>query len=75
MVKIGPNQEGEEALEDTNSDGYYELDIANTEVGLLPVTGSIGTIILTVVGLIVVGGAIYFFVVYKKKKQYEQQNA
>ena len=75
MVKIGPNQDGDEALEDTNSDGYYELDIANTEVGLLPVTGSIGTIILTVVGLIVVGGAIYFFVVYKKKKQNEQQNA
>ena len=68
-IKIGPNQTGEEVLQDTDSDGYYELDVANAKVGLLPVTGGVGTIILTLVGLAIVGGAFYFFFVYRKKKQ------
>lgn len=73
-IKIGPTQTGGEALEDTDSDGYYELDVANAEVGLLPVTGGIGTIALTLLGLVIVGGAIYFFFVYRKKKQNQEAN-
>lgn len=74
-VKIGPNQSGGEALQDTDTDGYYELDVPNAEVGILPVTGGVGTIIITLVGLAIVGGAFYFFFVYRKKKQDQQQNA
>ena len=67
-VQIGPNQQGDNQLQDTNNDGYYELNIANATVGLLPVTGGVGTIIITLVGLAIVGGAFYFFFIYSKKK-------
>ena len=74
-VKIGPNQMGDDQLQDTNSDGYYELDVQNATVGLLPVTGGVGTIIITLVGLAIVGGAFYFFFIYRKKKEDEEQKA
>ena len=74
-VKIGPNQMGDDQLQDTNSDGYYELDVPNATVGLLPVTGGVGTIIITLVGLAIVGGAFYFFFIYRKKKEDEEQKA
>ena len=69
VIKIGPTQTGSEVLQDTDEDGYYELDVANAKVGLLPVTGGMGTIVLTLLGLVIIGGALYFFFVYRKKQQ------
>ena len=69
-IKIGP---GEGSLDAAETEGYYRLEVANTKAGLLPVTGGIGTIAITLVGLVIVGGAIYFFFVYRKKKQQEGQ--
>ncbi len=68
-VTIGPNQASGNQLQDTNNDGYYELDIANAAVGLLPVTGGAGTIILTIIGLAIIVGAFYFFFIYRRKKE------
>ena len=63
-IKVGPV---EGSLDEADTPGYYRLEVANTELGLLPVTGGIGTVAITLVGLVIVGGAIYFFFVYRKK--------
>lgn len=71
-IKIGP---GEGSLEAADTEGYYRLEIANKEAGLLPVTGGVGTIAITLVGLAIVGGAIYFFFIYRKRKDKQESQA
>lgn len=58
---------------DGSTEGYYKTEIANTEIGLLPSTGGIGTIAFTLVGLLVVAIAIYYIVVYRKKDKKKQK--
>ena len=67
-IEIGP----EGTLEEADEEGYYRLDVANAAVGFLPSTGSVGTIALTLVGLVIVIGAFYFFFVYRKKKDKQE---
>ena len=55
----------------TAGEGYIRYEVANAEVGLLPSTGGIGTIIYTVIGLLVVVGSISLVVVYRAKKNKE----
>ena len=68
-VKIGP---GEGSLEPAETEGYYRLEVANNEAGLLPVTGGVGTIVFTLVGLAIIAGAFYFFFVYRKKNEQQE---
>lgn len=55
----------------TVGEGYIRTEVANTEVGLLPSTGGIGTVIYTVIGLLVVVGSISLVVIYRTKKNKE----
>ena len=68
-IKIGPNG----TLEAADTEGYYRLEVSNHKAGLLPVTGSVGTIIFVVLGLAIIGIAVYFFGFYKKNKKQEEQ--
>lgn len=53
---------------DESQEGYVTLDVTNSGVGLLPVTGGAGTIAFIVVGLLVVIAAFAYYVVRNKKK-------
>ncbi len=68
-VKIGP---GEGSLANAEDAGYYRLEVANNEAGLLPVTGGIGTITFTLIGLAIISGAFYFFFIYRKKREQQE---
>ena len=69
-IKVGPV---EGSLDEADTPGYYRLEVANTELGLLPVTGGIGTIAITLVGLGIVAVAIYFIFVYRKKNKDKEE--
>ena len=65
-IKIGP---GEDSLNESETNrGYYRLEVSNQELGLLPVTGSTGTIIITLVGLTIVVCASILFITSRKKR-------
>lgn len=49
--------------------GYYLAEIAAFETGTLPLTGGIGTILYTMIGLITIVSAIMLFVLYNRKKE------
>ena len=68
-IKIGPSG----TLEPADTEGYYRLEVSNQKAGLLPVTGSVGTILFVVLGLAIIGIAVYFFGFYKKNKKQEEQ--
>ncbi len=68
-AKVGP---GEGSLANAETEGYYRLEVSNAKAGLLPVTGGIGTIAITLLGLTIVGGAIYFFFIYRKKREEQE---
>lgn len=51
------------------TEGYYLAEIAAFETGTLPLTGGIGTILYTMIGLITVVSAIMLFVLYNRKKE------
>lgn len=71
-AKIGP---GEGSLANAETEGYYRLEVANEKAGLLPVTGGLGTIIITLMGLVIVASAIYFFFIYRKKREKQEGQA
>ena len=50
-------------------DGYYSLEVTNSPMLALPFTGGSGTVIYTVIGLLIVVGAGIFLVLYKKKNK------
>lgn len=50
-------------------EGYFQIEITNDEMGLLPVTGGIGTLVYILMGLTVVAIAIVAFVIYRKKNK------
>lgn len=61
--------DNERALSYDDNSGYYYMDIMNEKVGLLPFTGGAGTIVLTLVGLILATGSIGGIIVYYKRKK------
>ena len=69
-IKIGP---GVGSLDEADTPGYYRLEVSNTELGVLPVTGGIGTIAISLVGLGIVAVAIYFIFVYRKKNKDKEE--
>lgn len=71
-AKIGP---GDGSLANADTEGYYRLEVSNEKVGLLPVTGGVGTIAITLLGLVIISGAIYFFFIYRKKKEKQEGQA
>lgn len=64
-VKIEGSTEG-------TTEGYYIAEVSAFESGTLPFTGSIGTVLYTMIGLITVVSAILLFVLYNRKKEQEQ---
>ena len=64
-VKIEGSVEG-------TDEGYYIAEVSAFEAGTLPFTGSIGTILYTMIGLVTVVSAILLFVLYNRKKEQEQ---
>ena len=55
-------------LTSVNVTDYVTVKIPISKTGILPVTGGIGTIIYTAIGLGVIIGAVIVYTVYKKKK-------
>lgn len=49
--------------------GYFGITIKNSAFGIIPFTGSIGTIIFTFFGSLLIIGSIIIFIIYKKKKR------
>lgn len=49
------------------TDGVITAKISNAKVGVLPITGGMGTIIFTVSGAVLMIGALWFIFVYRKK--------
>ena len=64
-VKIEGSVEG-------TDEGYYVAEVSAFEAGTLPFTGSVGTVLYTMIGLITVISAILLFVLYNRKKEQEQ---
>ena len=54
--------------ENLNDSGYYSLEITNDKMGLLPSTGGLGTILYTLVGLLVIGVGSTMFIKYRQKQ-------
>ena len=51
-----------------STDGYYSVTATVILASTLPFTGGVGTIIYTVIGLIVIVGSVALFYVYRKKQ-------
>ena len=47
--------------------GYYKVEMPATKAPLLPYTGGIGTIIYTIIGMIVIVSAVVGFTLYKNR--------
>lgn len=56
-----------ETTQDDNQDGIYHFIIKNYSGLTLPSTGGIGTLLFTLIGLIIMGGAIVFVIARRKK--------
>lgn len=52
-----------------DSTGYYTATILNTAQGSLPFTGSVGTIVITGIGLVIIIGAVCFYVKSRNNKK------
>ncbi len=57
----------------SGKNGYYNITIKNTILAMLPFTGSIGTIIYTIVGALLIVGSIIFIIIQKKKNKENQK--
>ena len=49
--------------------GYYKVELANTQAGVLPFTGGMGTLFYTLFGLLVILIAAYVYVNYRKSNK------
>lgn len=56
-------------VNDADQNGYVTLNLENREMGSLPFTGGVGTIIYTIIGLIIIVGGFIFFIKYTKSKK------
>lgn len=61
-------------INSTNTEpfGTYEVEVPIAKAGLLPVTGGIGTIIYTAIGLSVIIGAATVYTIYRKKNKVQE---
>ena len=50
------------------TEGYYPLEVTNAKAGLLPSTGGLGTVIYTLIGLVIIASGSIAFVSYRKKQ-------
>ncbi len=50
------------------SDGYFPLTATNAAAGFLPTTGGLGTILYTLIGLIIIVSGSIAFISYRKKQ-------
>ena len=60
---------GNGGTEVSGKDGYYNITMTNTVLAVLPYTGSTGTIIFTIAGVLLTLISIIILIIYKKKKQ------
>ena len=51
----------------------YEVDLLNSSTPVLPTTGGVGTVIITVVGLLCMGAALWFFLFARRRREDEQE--
>lgn len=54
---------------DEDSDNIFEIDVENTKPPILPITGGMGTIIFSTVGIILMAGGIALVVSYRRRKR------
>ena len=54
------------------TEGVITVRVSNAKVGVLPITGGMGTIIFTVSGAVLMIGAIWFIFVYRKKNSNQE---
>lgn len=61
-------------INSTNTEpfGTYKVEVPIAKAGLLPVTGGIGTIIYTAIGLSVIIGAATVYTIYRKKNKVQE---
>lgn len=48
---------------------YYVLNLELETTGVLPSTGGIGTLLFSIIGILVIGMAFYFVIDYRKRKE------
>lgn len=53
---------------DSYDNGWYPIEIINQEAGLLPITGGIGIVIFSVLGLVIISFSTYLFIQYRKNR-------
>ncbi len=58
----------------SGKDGYYNITMRNSILAILPFTGSMGTLIFTIIGSLLIISSIVFIIRYKKKNK-ENRNA
>ena len=54
---------------DNMENDYYVLTLELETTGLLPSTGGIGTLLFSIIGILVIGMAFYFVIDYRKRKE------
>ena len=54
---------------DATASGYYKLDVTNSKAGALPLTGGIGTILYTMIGLLIIALAVLLISTSKTRKE------
>ncbi len=58
----------------SGKDGYYNITMRNSILAILPFTGSMGTLIFTIIGTLLIISSIELIIRYKKKNK-ENRNA
>ena len=62
-------QRGERVVESNR----YEVDLMNSSSPVLPTTGGVGTVMVTVIGLLCMGAALWFFLFARRRREDEQE--
>lgn len=73
MTTIEPVEVGPVATGKAEEDGYYSATFTNAAAGILPSTGGVGTLVFTVIGILVIGVAFYFVIVYRRKNKDKEE--
>lgn len=65
--KETPPAEGEEETTDKKDNGMVELEVSNTKGFTLPQTGGFGTVLFTMIGIVLMGGGVLLVAVFLRK--------
>ncbi len=68
-IQIILSDDNDDGVLDEDSDNIFEIDVENTKPPILPITGGIGTIIFSTVGIILMAGGIALVVSYRRRKR------